>query len=610
MRSLSVITHSSHFPRIFTFMSSPCRLLLCLPLICVAFCGVSQPDTLLQYLQEQSRKYVGQPSANQYAEASRQWPGVEKHFALYDWYINQIRFKFSLDTGLLHLEKAIGVFQDHNETDLARLTWSLRFIYKLNYAPYASLDSMYADLDAHHDKAISKGWADQAFEIQFLKGYKRFEVRDYGAGMELMLHSYNEIQQQGWSSPVIAIILHQYIANSFYKFGDIENCIRYFQAWQRLPVPRTSMTYDYQNLNTIGLCYSKRLQYDSAIHYMTLSMTLAELNKDSFWISLMYGNMGNILFRQGDFERARPYLEKDYHGSRRAGFLGSAANAAMLLANISLQEGKPDEAEEYIRFSKSHKDTFDLVSMSQYLQGQYTYHKMKGDYSLAISYADSLHRLEKRKDLVLDKSILDQAEIRVKIANYKSEVKLLEAARDKQILMRNGLVIILLLSAVIAMLWISRILRKRRSALEKLSLAQQELNRYTKSILEKNEMIQVVRDEMERMKKLGVPDADLRSANIHEMIHTPILTDEDWRHVRDLFDAVHPGFLFRLREKFNDLTPAETRLLALTKLQLPVKDMADLLGISPDTIRKTRYRLRKKINLPEEGTLDELVALI
>jgi hypothetical protein len=38
--------------------------------------------------------------------------------------------------------------------------------------------------------------------------------------------------------------------------------------------------------------------------------------------------------------------------------------------------------------------------------------------------------------------------------------------------------------------------------------------------------------------------------------------------------------------------------------------MAGMLGISYDAIKKTRQRLRKKIDLPEEGGLDELVDLI
>jgi DNA-directed RNA polymerase specialized sigma24 family protein len=97
---------------------------------------------------------------------------------------------------------------------------------------------------------------------------------------------------------------------------------------------------------------------------------------------------------------------------------------------------------------------------------------------------------------------------------------------------------------------------------------------------------------------------------ISQLTQLNILTEEDWKHFRKLFDVVYPGFLVRLKEKLGDLTPAEIRILVLAKLQIPQKEMGDMLGISYNSIRTSRYRLRKKLNLPEEGSLEELVALI
>jgi DNA-binding CsgD family transcriptional regulator len=52
-----------------------------------------------------------------------------------------------------------------------------------------------------------------------------------------------------------------------------------------------------------------------------------------------------------------------------------------------------------------------------------------------------------------------------------------------------------------------------------------------------------------------------------------------------------------LKAHFADLSPAEERLLALSKLQLDTRQMSRVLGIAPDSIRKTKYRLRKKLGL-------------
>ena len=93
-----------------------------------------------------------------------------------------------------------------------------------------------------------------------------------------------------------------------------------------------------------------------------------------------------------------------------------------------------------------------------------------------------------------------------------------------------------------------------------------------------------------------------------EQLHsTTILTDEEWEYFRQLFEKVHGGYLQRLKEKLPGLTPAETRFMALSKLKFSNKEMAATLGVSPQAMRVTWHRLRKKLELPEESSADELV---
>jgi DNA-directed RNA polymerase specialized sigma24 family protein len=97
---------------------------------------------------------------------------------------------------------------------------------------------------------------------------------------------------------------------------------------------------------------------------------------------------------------------------------------------------------------------------------------------------------------------------------------------------------------------------------------------------------------------------------LEHLNNTAILTDEDWNKFRQLFEQVHKDFFKRLREKLPDLTQAEVRLICLTKLNLGTKQMAGILGVSFDTIRKSRYRLRKKLGLAEEDRIDDIVESI
>jgi DNA-binding CsgD family transcriptional regulator len=92
--------------------------------------------------------------------------------------------------------------------------------------------------------------------------------------------------------------------------------------------------------------------------------------------------------------------------------------------------------------------------------------------------------------------------------------------------------------------------------------------------------------------------------------HYSILTEDDWNEFRTLFEKVQIGFFDKLKQQFPDLTPSEQRLLALMKLKLSKREMAGMLGIAPDSIKKTRQRIRKKINVMDDVALEELVAAL
>ena len=102
-------------------------------------------------------------------------------------------------------------------------------------------------------------------------------------------------------------------------------------------------------------------------------------------------------------------------------------------------------------------------------------------------------------------------------------------------------------------------------------------------------------------------DSNQLALKINNLVASTMLTEEAWEHFWRLFEQVYPGFMYRLKKKFPDLSSAETRLLILTKFNLSTRELAHTLGISGESIRKARYRLRKKLNLVGEASLDTLI---
>ena len=61
------------------------------------------------------------------------------------------------------------------------------------------------------------------------------------------------------------------------------------------------------------------------------------------------------------------------------------------------------------------------------------------------------------------------------------------------------------------------------------------------------------------------------------------------------FTQVHPDFYKKLQADFPDLTPNDLRLCAYIKSNLNVKEVAELTGVSADSVKTARSRLRKKL---------------
>ncbi len=72
-------------------------------------------------------------------------------------------------------------------------------------------------------------------------------------------------------------------------------------------------------------------------------------------------------------------------------------------------------------------------------------------------------------------------------------------------------------------------------------------------------------------------------------------------------DQINESFYYRLNERFPDLTVSEKRLCSMLALELSTKNIATLLNISEDSVKKARYRLRQKFELTRSESLTKFL---
>lgn len=129
---------------------------------------------------------------------------------------------------------------------------------------------------------------------------------------------------------------------------------------------------------------------------------------------------------------------------------------------------------------------------------------------------------------------------------------------------------------------------------------------FAQRILDKNKLIT---DLEQKIKSAPGFNSSTESAkkSLEELSKLKILTAEDWDKFQMNYNKVFPGSIKKIITAFSELTESELRMFLLIKLGIRIREVASVLGISQESVRKTRYRLRKKLNMDEDADLDEFV---
>lgn len=408
------------------------------------------------------------------------------------------------------------------------------------------------------------------------------------------------------------------ISNRYYNIGDLAKAKTILHGADTI---RNSWlkTVNYNNKNTLGLIHRQEGHYDSAVYYFEKTEELAKLEDDHIWEAIAIGNIGISYYLMGEYDKAVPYLEKDYKTClTQVNAYDNGVHSLLILADINLTKNNIVKVAEQIQIAKTYIDS--TRDIAKHLADLYPvlakYYYKKGDYKIAYEYKDSAARY--KDSLTSRDDIYKLAKVAQKLEIEKHLTLLEQLNTEKKLIKRtrNGLILVIGCAFAIILLIINRrrlqlkiaqndLLNKNRLAEHDLKNAEKRLRNYTQSIQEKNTIIEKSADEIKRLEE-NLSNSQKEQYNnevLQQLYASTILTDEEWEEFKQLFDQVYTGYLHRLKEKMPELSPADTRFMVLNKLKLSNKEMAAILGVQPDSIRTYKHRLRKKFNLSEEVSI-------
>jgi DNA-binding CsgD family transcriptional regulator len=136
-----------------------------------------------------------------------------------------------------------------------------------------------------------------------------------------------------------------------------------------------------------------------------------------------------------------------------------------------------------------------------------------------------------------------------------------------------------------------------------------ELASSAMNLVQKVEMLSKLKDDLLQYKE-GIGEKEKGNKEfqkIIKLIDTELNQQEEWEQFAVHFDSVHANYLRNLKEYCPELTVTELKLAAYLRLNLNTKEIAQLLNISVRGVETSRYRLRKKLSLPNEIKLSDFL---
>ena len=374
--------------------------------------------------------------------------------------------------------------------------------------------------------------------------------------------------------------------------------------------------------NTIALAYHRMGQYDSAFVYYRKALEVENKINNLPWKGIISGNMAQIYFAQENYTAALPLFDLDYNISKEKKIYDNAANSLQWAAKTNLALGDRVIALKQVR------EAFGLLQKwpsSNYQQNAYNtaseIFKSMGNNDSAYYYAGKYTKLHDSLERTIYQSSISISKLRLNEEKNRYGIGKLQREKEEMVQQRNFIIAGILFLAVIALLLINRqrikvkyqqeltrqenlrIQQENLRIQQEMESATVQLKMFTENIIEKTNLVEKLEQQL-NIKTMSKEEQQL----ISQLSQQTILTEENWDKFKFLFEKIFPLFFQRLKNAATDITVAEQRMAALTRLQLTTRQMASMLGISVDSVHKTRQRLRKRFNLGADAYLEEYIA--
>lgn len=372
----------------------------------------------------------------------------------------------------------------------------------------------------------------------------------------------------------------------------------------------------------VGLTHTNRSlilkqtnDFKAAFVHNDKAIAIFEKLKDADKLAIVYNNQGQLYRASGKPDAALKYYRLSLENCTKSNDT-QRATVWQNIADIYREKGNAEKAfdaahraltisirlDNKVRISEGYSE-LSLIH-EKFNQADSALYYLKQHFDAEMTIVDG----SKNEQLYKNQAKLGMEVKNLRIENLQNEH---EIANNRLLVLVFGILAFLFIVSFFVYRYFSRMhFKKSQLELELyntqqiIEIKEQELKTYIIDLSRKNAIISSLQEETA---EVSVP-VDPTEDEIAELLEQKILTDDDWEVFKTRFKAIYSGFFTRIKESGIQLTEAETRLLVLMRLELNSKDMANILGISPQSVRVCKMRLKKRLPTDKYASVECFLA--
>ncbi|WP_405382351.1 tetratricopeptide repeat protein [Maribacter sp. LLG6340-A2] len=510
---------------------------------------------------------------------------------------------------------------------------------------------------------------DDTFLATLLKNLAVYEEHLGNHGKAIALMDSSATYQLSYGDYVRYGSAMNLIGFNYYEMGNFPKAMDYYNKALRTMDTIDIKTYHKADTHrNVGYLQTVQERYDDALHSFQLAMEVYEATDDHLYQATTlldigdvyaskednlkaitfynkglhlgqtysfptvevyaYSGLGNAYKKLGDLGKAIPYLNKclttelaEVSQINRITYNYNLGNAYTLNNELNKALKHLNKAvylSDSLNISKKLKEA--LFYRSKLYEKKGELRKALTDLKRSTTINDSIFSLEKAKQVNKLQTLYETEKKEAEIAVQQEEIKTLhEKAKVYKLtkgLYAGGMFTFVAVSGLLYFGFKQRmkknkIAREKQEAIYKQEIEhkKKELASQTLHLVQKSTFLQELKVNLEKLR--NSPDKfKVEFRRIVMLLKKQSAEDKDWEVFKTYFSEVHNDFDQKLKTIYPDISEKEIRLAAFLRMNLTTKEIAATLNVLPDSILKSKYRLKKKLALKKQTDLSSFLSSI